>query len=331
MNKIKLGLPKGSLNTNGRGNTHQIFVDAGYDIKGYNPGKESNKRLAIVNDLEILPYLARPQSAPVELGRQLLDAAIVGEDWVQEESINQTNAGISRVGDLCYGQTRIVFGIPKDAPYESLSDFLLAQKGRQAPILCFTEYPNITRQRFLEDKAYQELFGDKKPLVQVRGLLDGDNHQLQIINSDGVTEGYMAKGADLIVDNTQTGNTLREYGLREMETIMTSSAGLYAGSGCTGWKEDKVKEIFELLSGAIIGKEYFDVKFNIQNHNLEKTINYLLSEGLCSNEPTISRGNDFSAVNILIKRDRFPVILRSLRQQHNASAIVRSEVKQFVE
>lgn len=28
---------------------------------------------------------------------------------------------------------------------------------------------------------------------------------VQIINSDGATEVYIAKGADLIVDNTQTG------------------------------------------------------------------------------------------------------------------------------
>ena len=31
MNPIKLGLPKGSLNSKDRGNTHQVFVDAGYD------------------------------------------------------------------------------------------------------------------------------------------------------------------------------------------------------------------------------------------------------------------------------------------------------------
>ena len=331
MNKIKLGLPKGSLNTIGRGNTYQIFADAGYDIKGYEPGKESDKRLRILNDPEIDAFLIRPQSAPVELCKNLLDISIVGEDWVREESINTNAADITRIGDLQYGKTRLVIGIPNESPHKTLTAFFTAQYGRKTPVLCFTEYPNLVRQRFMEDAGYKKLFGDKKPLVQVRGLVDGDNKMVQVINSDGVTEGYMAKGADLIVDNTQTGSTLREYGLRELETIMESSAGLYAGPSCSGWKEEKAKEIYQLLAGAIFGKKYFDVKFNVANDKLDEIKKYLVSEKLCSNEPTVSRGDNYSAVNILMPRDRFPEALRTLRQDYEVSAIVRSEVKQFVQ
>lgn len=331
MKKIKLGLPKGSLNTIGRGNTYQVFADAGYDIKGYEPGKESDKRLAIVNDPEINAFLTRPQSAPVELAKELLDVAIVGEDWVREESINASEAAVTRIGDLEYGKTRLVIGIPNESPHENLSAFFRAQSGRKTPVLCFTEYPNLVRQRFMEDPEYRKLFGDKRPLVQVRGLVDGENKMVQVINSDGVTEGYMAKGADLIVDNTQTGSTLREYGLRELETIMKSSAGLYAGPGCTGWKEKKAKEIFQLLAGAVIGKKYFDVKFNVPNKVLDEIKKYLVSEGLCSNEPTVSKGKEFSAINVLMPRDRFPEALRALRKDFGVSAIVRNEVKQFVQ
>ena len=35
MSKIILGLPKGSLNNVNRGNTYQLFIDAGYDVRGY--------------------------------------------------------------------------------------------------------------------------------------------------------------------------------------------------------------------------------------------------------------------------------------------------------
>ncbi len=35
--KIILGLPKGSLNNVKRGNTYQLFVDAGYEVRGYEP------------------------------------------------------------------------------------------------------------------------------------------------------------------------------------------------------------------------------------------------------------------------------------------------------
>ena len=331
MNRIKLGLPKGSLNTKGRGNTQEVFIDAGYDIGGYEPGSESDRSLNIANDAEIEAFLTRPQSAPVELSRELLDIAVIGEDWVKEEGLSSDGNKVRRIGDLSYGGGRIVIAVPNKTPYESLSDFFREEKGREKPILCFTEYVNLTRGRFMENEAYREIYGEEKPLVQVRGLVDGENRQVQIINSDGVTEGYIAKGADLIVDITQSGSAIREYGLRELEQMMETSAGLFAGPGCVDWKEKKANEIFEQLYGAIASKRFFDVKFNVSNLNLEKVREYLIADGLCSDEPTVTKGENFSAVNILIPKDRFPQVLRTLRVEYDASAIVRNEVKQFIE
>ena len=45
MEKIVLGLPKGSLNNVNRGNTYQLFVDAGYEVKGYEPGKVRKRNI----------------------------------------------------------------------------------------------------------------------------------------------------------------------------------------------------------------------------------------------------------------------------------------------
>ena len=83
----------------------------------------------------------------------------------------------------------------------------------------------------------------------MRGLTDGENSLVQIINSDGITEGYIRKGADIISDIAVSGNTLRAYGLRELETIMESRAGLYAGPSCTDWKERKAIEIRNQICG----------------------------------------------------------------------------------
>lgn len=328
MNNIVLGLPKGSLNNVNRGNTYQLFVDAGYEVKGYEPGHESNE-IVIANDTEIKGFLTRPQSAPVELNRQILDIAIIGEDWVREESVNYKEKLITKIGDLDYGQTRLIVGVPKESPYSSLTDFFRANKDRKTPILCFTEYPNLTRQFFMNNEGYKEVFGDSTPLVQVRGLRDGDNHMVQVINSDGATEVYIAKGADLIVDNTQTGNSLRKAGLKELETIMESSAGLYAGPSCKGFKAEKAQMIFEQLFGAINARRYFDVKFNISNSQVEDVKEFLLSNRYCSDEPTVVEGSSFSQVNVLIPKNMFPAMLKGIKN-YNASSIVRENVKQYV-
>lgn len=251
-NKIILGLPKGSLNNVSRGNTYQLFVNAGYEVTGYEPGNESYE-IVIENDLEIKSFLSRPQSVPVELNRGIVDIAIVGEDWVKEESTS--NPHITKLGDLNYGKTRLIVAVPNDSEFSTLTEFFEKNKDRKEPILCFTEYPNLTRKYIMENKGYRKLFGNKKPLVQVRGLTDGDNDQVQILNSDGATEVYIAKGADLIVDNTQTGNSLKKAGLKSLETIMHSSAGLYAGPSCVDWKLNKAKMIYEQLFGATEAKK----------------------------------------------------------------------------
>ncbi len=325
---IKLGLPKGSLNTQDRGNTHQLLVDSGYEIRGYEPGNESDKKLRILNDPEIEAYLVRPQSAPVELNKGFLDVAIVGDDWVTEESIANTKNNIFKIGDLEYGKTRIVAAVPQNLPIEDFSDFF--KEKREKPILCFTEYINITKDYIMKNGAYISNYGNKNPVVQIRGLIEGENEMVQIISSDGVTEGYIAKGADIIVDNSQSGKTLKEYGLKEIAKITRSSAGLYGGPTCRGWKKKKAEDVFQQLYGAVVAKKYFDVKFNVKNNKIKALRNYLISEKLCADEPTIIKGEKYSQVNILILKEKFPLVLSCFKKDYNISAIVRNEIKQFV-
>lgn len=325
--KIILGLPKGSLNNVKRGNTHQLFVDAGYEVRGYEPGDESYE-IDIINDEDIIAYLTRPQSTPVELNRGMVDIAIVGEDWVKEESVLRDNE-IVKIGDLDYGKTRLIVAVPNDCPYQNLTEFFRANKDRKTPILCFTEYPNLTRKHIMENEGYQEIFGDTIPFVQVRGLTDGDNEMVQVINSDGATEVYIAKGADLIVDNTQTGSSLRKAGLKELETILHSSAGLYAGVNCTGEKMEKAKIIYEQLFGAITAKDYFDVKFNIANSKIAEVSDFLVENKLCADEPTINEGSKFSQINVLIPKSKFPEMIDVIKG-FDATSIIRNDLKQLI-
>lgn len=327
MVEITIGLPKGSLNNVNRGNTYQLFVDAGYEVRGYEPGNESYE-INILNDDEIKAFLTRPQSTPVELNRGMVDIAIVGEDWVLEESVLSDN-DIEKIGDLDYGQTRLIVAVPKESPYEDLSQVFRANKDRETPILCFTEYPNLTRKYIMENEAYQEIYGDAVPYVQVRGLRDGDNKKVQVINSDGATEVYIAKGADLIVDNTQTGSSLRKAGLKELETIIHSSAGLYAGVSCTGEKIEKARMIYEQLLGAVTARKYFDVKFNIANDSVEEVSRFLVENKFCSAEPTVNEGSSFSQINVLIPKNHFPEMLDGIKAL-GASSVIRSDVKQYV-
>lgn len=329
---IRLGLPKGSLNTPDRGDTRQVFIDAGYDIRGYESGKESQAKLAIANDQEIKPFITRPQRSPMDLNRRILDIAITGDDWVEEDRVNgDQRYDIRKIGDLDYGQTTLVVAVAEANDYKSLSDLFadLRKRTEENPILCYTEYVNLTAGAISQNEAYREFFGETPPFVQSRGMTRPGNMRVQVLGSEGATEVSITMGADVIVDTSQSGQSLIDNRLRKIGEIMVSSAGLYAGPSCVGWKEGKAREIFEQLYGAVIGKKYFDVKFNIPLLEVGKVRKYLIEEGLCADEPTITSMEAFAAVNILIPRKRFPATLQGLRGL-GASAIVRDEVKQFI-
>src|SRR5690606_28383205 len=109
------------------------------------------------------------------------------------------------------------------------------------------------------------------------------------------------------------------------DTIMESSAGLYAGPSCTGEKLEKAKMIFKQLYGATKARKYFDVKFNIANHRAGDVAEFLVSKGYCSDEPTVVSGSEFSQINVLIEKNRFPEMLEEIKG-FGASAIVRENV-----
>ena len=81
--------------------------------------------------------------------------------------------------------------------------------------------------------------------------------------------------------------------------------------------------------GAITAKKYFDVKFNISNSKIEEVSKYLIENKLCADEPTINSGSDFSQINVLIPKSRFPEMIDAIKK-FDATSIIRNDLKQLV-
>ena len=324
--KIRLLLPKGSLNQPDRGDTSSLIKQAGYNIAGYEPGKESDKGLIIRNDPEIEAMLSRPQSAPNELLLGMADVAIVGSDWVQKEA---NGNGIVEVADLEFGKTRLVFAVPLSCQKEGLENFVADQA--YLGLICFTEYVNTAARAIAATKAYQGRFSGTEPVRQLRGVSVGDNDRIRVIMSDGVTEGYIKKGANLVLDNTQTGSTLTEYGLRELEQIAESTARLYASEKAMSdtWKRGKIEEIAAQLRGVVEARKRDYVAFNVPNDRLQPMLTYLARQELFSDEPTQVPGRNFTQISVLVPKARWPKISREL-QGYGATNIIRYTPQQVI-
>ncbi|MDP3046658.1 MAG: ATP phosphoribosyltransferase [Chloroflexota bacterium] len=151
-----------------------------------------SRRLLVEEPALGLRFIAvKAVDVPVYVERGAADLGIAGSDVIEE-----TQRDLYLPLYLGFGRCRLVVAAPRD---KRLTDLRLRPTLRVA-----TKYPHLARQHFL-----------------ARGL------SIEIVELSGSVElGPRAGLADLIVDIVDTGRTLKENGLSEMETIMESQACL---------------------------------------------------------------------------------------------------------
>ena len=235
--KIKLGIPKGSLQEN----TLKIFKSAGFDIdvpeRGY---------FLKIDDPEIECFLLRPQEIPRYIEKGKLDLGISGDDWILE-----SKAEIIEVCDLKYAKQEIkkvkwVLAVPENSKIKSVKDL----EGKTIS----TEAVNLVKNYL------------KKSKVKAR-----------VEFSWGTTEVKPPRFADAICDITETGVSLRAHNLKVIDTILVSSTKLITNKQAwqDKWKKEKIKDLALLLQGAVGGEEMVNIMMHIPGTKLNRILKFL--------------------------------------------------------
>ena len=234
MNRLKLGLPKGSLQEA----SLQLFRRAGYEIT-INP----RSYFPAIDDDEIECMLIRAQEMARYVEDGVLDAGLTGKDWILE---NQ--ATVVEVADLIYakqtfGKVRWVLAVPEKSPFQCVKD--------------------------LEGKVVAtELVGVSKRYLEEKGV------KAKVEFSWGATEVKPPVLADAIVEVTETGSSLRANGLRILETVLESNTKFIAHRAAWDepWKRAKIEMLVMLLQGAIEAAGKVGLMLNVLRHDLEKVL-----------------------------------------------------------
>ncbi len=320
-NKIlKVTIPKGSL----QDEVTSFFERAGLKLKfasnrDYRPS---------IDDPEVYIKLLRPQEIPNYLiGEDEFDLGISGIDWVKE-----TNADVEVILDLEIGGVRIVFCIPNTWEDINSVDEVLQKFSKENKVLRIsTEYLTLSLNYLKNNKMYKKVFGDKAPLVITPWKTWGENDRVKIFLSFGATEAKPPEEVDVIIDNTQTGSTLRANNLKIIDVIDTSTAVLIANKNALQdeWKQEKIKDLKVLLMGVIEASKKLHIFMNVQEQNLNK----ILAELPALKRPTISKlaGEDtdgWFAINTIIKKDEFLSLIPMLRKY--AQGLVVHEPRQIL-
>src|ERR1700691_822780 len=113
MSKLRLGLPKGSL----QDATINLFKRAGYWIQA-----GSRSYFPSIDDPEIECMLIRAQEMARYVEDGVLDAGLTGRDWVIENA-----SQVHTVADLIYakqsfGKVRWVLAVPENSPVKTVKD-----------------------------------------------------------------------------------------------------------------------------------------------------------------------------------------------------------------
>lgn len=204
------------------------MADAGFVVEAPADARSYRASVQGRSDLEVA-FLSASEIAR-ELGKGTVDAGVTGEDLVREtlpDSYNRVQLDVA----LGFGHADVVVAIP-DAWFDvqTIADLgdvaasFRATHGRRLRIA--TKYWQLT-QEFLSRKHGIQLY--------------------RIIESLGATEGAPAAGqADIIVDITSTGSTLRANNLRILDdgVILKSEACLFTTKGAR-----QHDAIIELIAG----------------------------------------------------------------------------------
>jgi ATP phosphoribosyltransferase len=153
--------------------------------------------------------VVRPSDVPIYVEHGVADLGIVGRDMLREE-----RRDVYEPMSLGFGRCRLVVAGPPEIKNENLH---LRHRLRVA-----TKYPRLTRQHFLKQ-------GISAEVVSLSG-------SVELAPQVGL--------ADLIVDVVDTGRTLRENNLVEIDEIMTSEACLIVNRAS---HKLRLKEINQLM------------------------------------------------------------------------------------
>jgi ATP phosphoribosyltransferase len=276
MMKLKLGIPKGSL----QDATVQLFARAGFTIY-----VGSRSYFPTIDDPEIECMLIRAQEMARYVSDGVLDAGLTGQDWIAEHELGDGTTGVlTAVADLIYakqsfGKVRWVLAAPEESAIASAADL---DGGTIA-----TELVRVTR-------AYFER----------RGIT------VNVEFSWGATEVKPPVLADAIVEATETGSTLRANRLRILDTVMESNTQLIANRDALadGWKRTKIENLSLLLRAAMEAQGRVGLMLNVRREDLPAVLALLPA----LQRPTISALSDeaWVAVNTIIEertvRDLIP-------------------------
>lgn len=272
-----------------QGGVFALLADAGIDVR---VGSRNYRPVLSWPGFEA--KLLKPQNVVKMLHAGSRDVGFAGADWVAE-----LGADLVELLDTGLDPVRVVAAAP-----EALLDGGSLPAGRR--LVVATEYVRVV-ERWSRDRPFETV----------------------VVRSYGATEVFPPEDADLIVDNTATGATLRGNGLVVTDTLMLSSTRLYANPAALDdlGGRARIDDLVLLLQSVLEARRRVMLELNVSQEDFERVVSILP----CMREPTVSRlhGESGYAVRAAVPRTALPALLLEVKARGGTDLVV-SEPQQIV-
>lgn len=290
MKKLSILLAKGRIYES----VVELLKDVGISI--YLPDRTY---YPITNQDDLAFQVVKPQISSALLADNRADVAFSGKDWVFENGVQDQ---VEEIMDLGFDPVRIVVAVPETVDFDALL---------KKPVTIATEYQNLSR------------FWAKEKNV------DG-----KIFRTWGTSEGFVQDNeqalAQILIDNTSTGSSLRANHLKICDTIMESSTRMYASKEALKDpdKKQKIMELKMLFEAVLAARSRVMLEMNVSKDNFDALIKGIPA----MKSPTVSPlfGDNGYAVKIAVKKSEVPTLLPKLHQL-GATDILEYELRKVMQ
>lgn len=273
MEKLRVLLAKGRIYES----VYELLSDVGISLK-----LAERTYFPSTNQDDLAFQVVKPQIASALLASNKADVGFSGKDWVYENGVQDE---VEEIMDLGFDPVRIVAAVPNTVDFDTLI---------KKPVTIATEYQTLSK-KWVEEKK-----------------IDG-----KIFRTWGTSEGFVQDNEDslaqILIDNTSTGSSLRANNLKIVDTLMTSSTRMYASKEALKdpEKKQKIMELKMLFESVLNARGRVMLEMNVAKDKFDGLIKALPS----MKSPTVSPlfGDDGYAVKIAVKKSEVPTLLPKLQ------------------
>ena len=198
---IRLAVPDGHQQRHAA----SALADAGIELGGYDESPPRRRPACSVAGVDV--KVIRPQDMPNLVATGELDMAITGRDWLREHLFSFPSSPVEEVVDLKRGQYNLCAVVSQDVAVDTIGEAIALWRAEGRPyIRIAAEYP-----------ATADHYARSRHIWRYR-----------VIPIAGASEGFVPEDAELLIEGTETGRTLRENNLKPIDQIYRSTTCVIA-------------------------------------------------------------------------------------------------------